>query len=128
MVALLCASTGWLQAKELEQGGCLINYGGDGCLKADFDGNGVDDYVVPNGEGWIRVFLNHGKKTEQVIDIDAGGIAELYPPRSVVGPNGEPIVEHVSILVRWVGQEHVVYTWDGKGFKKVSFRSAHEGR
>lgn len=104
-------------------------YGGkEYCLKSDFDGNGTSDYVAPLGEGWIKVFMNYGSDSERTIDIDAGGVAELYEPRDEVGENGEPIVENPSILVRWVGQVHVVFTWDGEKFKKISFPSFYEKR
>ena len=97
-------------------------YGGEQyCLKSDFDGNGITDYVAPMGEGWIRVFMNYGTKAEKRIDIDGGGVAELYEPRKEVGEHGEPAVKNPSILVRWVGRSHVVFTWDGKEFKKLSY-------
>jgi len=97
-------------------------YGGEKyCLKSDFDGNGISDYVVTLGEGWIQVILNYGCKEERRFDIDAGGVAELYSARKVAGENGEPAVMHPSILVRWVGQSHVVFTWNGNEFSKIEF-------
>ena len=102
--------------------------GKEHCLKSDFDGNGVSDYVAPMGEGWVHVFMNYGTKAEKVIDIDAGGVAELYMPRKEVGKHGEPIVKNPSILVRWVGRTHVVFTWSGSEFKKLSYPGFDEPR
>lgn len=120
-VSLICISSGSVEANDPKPFDYKLYGGEENCLKSDFDGNGVSDYVAPLGEGWIRVFMNYGAKSEKAIDIDAGGVAELYAPRSAVGRNGEPIVERPSILVRWVGQDHVVFTWDGAGFKRVTF-------
>lgn len=118
--------SGWVQANDLKPFD-YNRYGGEKyCLKSDFDGNDVSDYVAPIGEGWIRVFMNYGTKSEKAINIDAGGVAELYAPRNVIGQNGEPIVKHTSILVRWVGQNHVVFMWDGEVFKKMVFPSFYE--
>jgi hypothetical protein len=98
-------------------------YGGkEYCLKSDFDGNGTSDYIAPLGEGWIKVFMKIGSDSERTIDIDAGGVAELYELRDEVGENGEPIVENPSILVRWVGQVQVVFTWMVKNLKKYRFQ------
>ncbi len=98
------------------------------CLKSDFDGNGISDYSAVKGEGWIYVFMNVGTDSEKVFEIDAGGVAELYAPREKVGERGEPIVKNPSIMVRWVGQNHVVFTWDGKGFKEILFPGFYETR
>ncbi len=102
-------------------------YGGEKyCLKADFDGNGTQDYVAPIAEGWIKVFRNYGSKSEKTFDIDAGGVVELYEARDEAGEHGEPAVKNPSILVRWVGQDHVVFTWDKMGFKKIVFPGFYE--
>jgi len=98
------------------------------CLTSDFDGNGINDYVALIGEGWIHVFMNYGTNTEKRIDIDAGGVAELYPPREKMGAHGEPAVKNPSILVRWVGQSHVVFAWTGSEFKKLSYPAYDEPR
>jgi hypothetical protein len=83
------------------------------CFKADFDGNGVNDYVAPMGEGWTYVFMNLGADSEKIFEIYGGGVAELYAPRKNVGERDEPIADNPSILIRWVGQNHIVFIWEG---------------
>lgn len=103
------------------------SYGGARyCLKSDFDGNGISDYVAPLGEGWIHVFMNYGSKTEKRIDIDAGGAGELYAPRKKIGDHGEPCAKNPSIIVRWVGKNHVVFRWTGNEFEKMMFPAFYE--
>ncbi len=70
--------------------------------------------------------MNPGTNNVQVLELDGGGVAEPYSPRNSVGPNGEPIAEYPSILVRWVGSVHVVYTWDNGQFKKTTFPGSFE--
>ena len=125
---ILLNAAAWAKSKDLKPFE-YDRYGGEKhCLKSDFDGNGISDYVAPMGEGWIHVFMNYGAKTEKRIDIDAGGVSELYPPRSKTGEHGEPAVKNPSILVRWVGQNHVVFTWAGNEFKKLLYPAFDEPR
>ena len=125
---LICVSAGRVQADVLRPFDCKHYVGEENCLKSDFDGNGVNDYVAPQSEGWIKVYMNFGTESEKVIDIDAGGVAELYAPRNAIGKNGEPISKHPSILIQWVGQNHVVFMWNGDTFKKVTFPGFYEER
>ena len=129
MLALTCNTIPATQLKAddvFEHSGTRCKISKTNCLKADFDGNGISDYSAPMGEGWIYVFMNVGTNSEKVIEIDAGGVTEIYPPRVNVGKDGEPAVNNSSILVRWVGQNHVVFTWDGSEFKKISFPGYYE--
>ena len=129
-IVIVLTSTALGQSKGVDEKPFKYDqYGGEEyCLKSDFDGNGISDYVAPLGEGWITIFMNYGTDSAKTINIDAGGVAELYEPRNEVGEHGEPTVENPSILVRWVGQVHVVFTWDGKEFKKKSFPGFYEVR
>lgn len=112
-------------AEVLEHYGTRCEISNTNCLKADFDGNGIIDFSAPKGEGWIYVFMNLGAESEKIVEIDAGGVTELYAPRKA-GKRGEPGVNNPSILVRWVGQNHAVFTWDGKGFKKILYPGYYE--
>jgi hypothetical protein len=105
----------------LGHNGISCKYSDSSCFEADFDSNGVTDFTAPAGEGWIHVFMNIGTDTETSFELDAGGVTELYAPRDTLGARGEPVAEHPSILVRWVGQDHIVFTWDGNGFRKITF-------
>lgn len=91
------------------------------CVVADFDGDGIVDYAIPGAEGSANIFLIGRKDSKTVVRIDAGGVLELYPPRKTKGPNGEPISEQYGLLVRWVGQDHVVFVWNGQDFRKEKF-------
>lgn len=96
------------------------------CIKADFDGNGLPDYSVPHGEGFILVIMNRGSTSEKTLEIDAGGVAEVYEARSSVGKHGEPVSMNQAILIKWVGKEHHVYKWNGDNFTKTSFPGFYE--
>jgi hypothetical protein len=91
------------------------------CVAADFDGNGIVDYAIPGAEGSANIFLMDQKDPKAVVRIDAGGVLELYQPRKTKGPEGEPISEHYGLLVRWVGQDNVVFIWNGRDFKTEKF-------
>lgn len=62
-VSLICISSGRVEANDPKSFDCKLYGGQENCLKADFDGNGVSDYVTPLGEGWIRIFMNYGAKS-----------------------------------------------------------------
>lgn len=91
------------------------------CVVADFDGNGIVDYAISGAEGSANIFLMNQTDSKAVVRIDAGGVLELYPPRKTKGPDGEPISEHNGLLVRWVGQDNVVFIWNGRYFKTEKF-------
>jgi Tol biopolymer transport system component len=110
----------------MEHNGISCRFSHGSCFEADFDSNGLVDFTAPAGEGWIYVFMNLGTDLEKTIELDAGGVSELYAPRDTLGERGEPVAEHPSILIPWVGQNHVVFTWDGTGFKKVAFPGFYE--
>ncbi len=91
------------------------------CVVADFDGDGRLDYAVPGGEGFAAVMLDLGDGQLRIFPIDAGGVLEPYPPRDAGGEDGGPAVDHWSLLVRWVGQSHAVFTWNGEGFERILY-------
>lgn len=91
------------------------------CVVADFDGDGRLDYAVPGAEGYAAVMLAVGGGHLRIFPLDAGGVLEPYPPRDAEGEDGGPAVEHWSLLVRWVGQSHVVFTWNGEGFERILY-------
>lgn len=91
------------------------------CIAADFDGNGFTDFAIPGAEGMANVIMNNATGFWRAARIDAGGLLELYPPRLTKGKQGEPISKNHGILVRWVGQNHAVFTWDGEEFSRTLF-------
>jgi Domain of unknown function (DUF4440) len=91
------------------------------CLAADFDGNGAVDFAIPGAEGRATILMNDEAGLDHAVQIDAGGLMELYQPRASVGPLGEPVSRNHGILVRWVGQDHAVFVWSGKGFDRKLF-------
>lgn len=94
---------------------------GIACLVADFDGNGADDYALPGAEGMLTVVLFGAAGFRQAVLLDAGGLAELYPPRATAGEAGEPPALRPGLLIRHVGQNHNVYLWQDDRFAKISF-------
>lgn len=91
------------------------------CVVADFDGNGAMDYAIPLGEGEASVLLYDRRGLLKEVRLDAEGVLEPYAPRRTRGANGEPASENYSLLVRWVGQTHVVFVWNGSGFERRRF-------
>ena len=91
------------------------------CIAADFDGNGFTDFAIPGGEGMANVIMSNAAGFWRAARIDAGGVLELYPPRFIKGKQGEPISKNHGLLVRWVGQNHAVFTWDGEEFSRTLF-------
>ena len=91
------------------------------CIAADFDGNGTIDYALPGAEGMANVILNDKEGLWRAIRIDASGVLELYTPRDLVGEHGEPKSKNYGLFVRWVGQNHAVFLWDGEGFTRTFF-------
>ena len=96
------------------------------CIVADFDGNELPDFAIPTWEGHATVLMTHTRGSVTAIEIDAGGVMDLYSPRDSPGPNGEPRSAHHAILVRWVGQCHAVFIWETNGFKRHYFPASHE--
>jgi len=117
--SMACASNSEQDIFRYAGGSCKL--GRANCFKADFDGNGVIDYVVPIGEGWIAVHMNVASEKATIHELDAGGVAEIYPARTKTGEHGEPALKNPAILVTWVGQNHVVFAWNNGGFKKIIF-------
>ena len=92
---------------------------GDRCLAADLDGNDVPDFVLMGGEGLLAVIRRGPDGPLAVVEVDAGGLPELYEPRGEEGTHGEPPSDVYGIFVPWVGQNHAVFLWDGDGFRRT---------
>ena len=95
--------------------------GGVPCIVADFDGNGVDDFALPGGEGLATVVMMAKAGLRQAVLLDAGGVLVLYTPRKSAGPNGEPVSRRPGLLVRNVGRNHAVFLWRDGGFARILY-------
>jgi hypothetical protein len=93
------------------------------CLAADFDGDETTDLAFTGEEGMAVVLLRRGLGEWHIID--AMGLLELYPPRADVGPHGEPPTARFGLFVRWVGQFHAVFLWNGEGFTRTALPAWH---
>ncbi|MDH3206331.1 MAG: hypothetical protein OEO79_06955 [Gemmatimonadota bacterium] len=91
------------------------------CVGADFDGNGAPDLAILGGEGRAAVIMYSGGKPTSLIEVDAGGLIELYEPREAAGPRGEPASPLPGLLVQYVGRNHLVLLWSGGTFERVVF-------
>lgn len=94
---------------------------GVACIVADFDGNGANDYALTGAEGLATVVLMGKAGFERAALLDAGGVIELYGPRSSAGAKGEPASRLPGILVRHVGQNHAVFLWREDRFVRILF-------
>jgi hypothetical protein len=54
-------------------------------------------------------------------ELDAGGLPQLYKPRGVEGPQGEPVAERHGIFVPNVGTNHAVFLWNGEAFVRMLY-------
>jgi hypothetical protein len=90
------------------------------CVAADFDGDGTTDFAMSYGEGWAFLVLRNTDGEQEAVLFDAGGVLELYPPRSTVGPHGEPSSTNHGLFVPYFfGTDHAVFLWDGKALQRT---------
>jgi len=91
------------------------------CIAADFDGNGDRDLAMLGGEGHVGVIMYEGSAPSALHELDAGGFPQLYQPRQMEGPEGEPVAKRHGIFVPNVGQNHAVFLWSGEAFVKMLY-------
>jgi hypothetical protein len=109
----LIDSTGTLAASGVDRRALRL---GVDCLAADFDGNHTTDVALTGGEGIAVIVRRLPTGALESHVVDAGGVLELYEPRSAAGPHGEPRSSYHGLFIRDVGKEHVVILWDGRRF------------
>lgn len=116
------------------------------CTVGDFDGNGYLDFAIwggnknknkwPDYENYLVLFYEKDRKIK-IIKIKSDFRGELfvhYPPRSKIGPNGEPISSNDALWL--IGQsgdyddvsKGIVYIFNSKlgVFNKVEFGNKNE--
>jgi hypothetical protein len=111
----------------IEAAGALVAHGVDAralergvrCVAADLDGDGTTDFALHGGEGLAVIVRSPGGGAQEAVVIDAGGVIEPYAPRAAAGPHGEPAAAIHGLLVRWVGQHHAIFLWDGRQFVRT---------
>lgn len=116
-------STGTIAANGVDHRALRV---GVPCLAADFDGNGTTDVALTGGEGMAVIVRRTPDGALVPHVIDAGGLLELYGPRTTVGPHGEPRSAHHGLLVRDVGRSHVIFLWDGARFAPTRLAAWNE--
>lgn len=94
------------------------------CIAADFDGNGNRDLALLGLEGRLGVVMYGSEGPGALYELNAGGFPELYEPRPVEGPGGEPASQRHGILVRHVGRNHAVFLWNGDAFLRILYPAA----
>ena len=116
-------STGSLAAIGIDYKSLLA---GQPCLAADFDGDRSIDVALAGGEGYAALIRRPPSGSPEAYIFDAGGVLELYQPRAARGPHGEPPSASHGLLVRWVGQSHVIFLWNGARLARTLLPAWHE--
>ncbi len=93
--------------------------GGVHCVVADFDGNGRADVALLGGEGLVAVVMYGTRGPDRVVEVDGGGMPELYYPRATERPAGEPATDTPGLFVPNVGTSHAVFLWNGETFVRA---------
>jgi hypothetical protein len=91
------------------------------CIAADFDGNGSSDFALLGLEGRIGVVMYEAEAPSALHELNAGGFPQLYQPREVEGPEGEPVAERHGIFVPHVGRNQAVFLWNGEAFVRMLY-------
>lgn len=86
------------------------------CLAADFDDDGVGDYVLMGGEGFFAAVMYGPDGPYAVRAVEGLGMPELYAPRAEPGTRGEPVSAGYGILVRRGGDD-AYFVWNGEDFE-----------